>query len=157
MSQKLDILKTAIKNNEFFLFLTGKKRDYYFACPYADMPTDPDQAFDAIKEYFYENEEWEIWSKFQEKIIEMTEDEEDVWLSIYYLSMYLSFRDYKKINFIDLKLTVEKIEEGLNKNRSLLLKNKKWGGDQFSEGLWGDVKRLVNIINNKFNININVE
>ena len=63
----------------------------------------------------------------------------------------------KKINFIDLKLTVEKIEEGLNKNRSLLLKNKKWGGDQFSEGLWGDVKRLVNIINNKFNININVE
>jgi len=155
MSLNLEILKIALDRNEFGLFLTGDKTEYYLVCPYADMPTDPDQVFDSIKEHYTVFNNADIWSKFQNEILVMTDNVEGAWLSLYYLSMYLSYRNYKGKDLINLSFVIEQIQLGLSKFQNELRKNTKWGG-QFVDGLWGDSVRLVSILNKKFDLDIKI-
>ena len=73
MNIKFELLKTAISKDELNDFLTGLKKEYYLVCPYADMPTDPDQVFDLIKRFDLEYPSSEIWMKFENEIIEREE------------------------------------------------------------------------------------
>jgi len=154
MSKKLELLKDAIFNNEMADFILGSNKKYYLACPYADMPTDPDQIFDAFKEYYLETNNTEIWNSFEEEIIKLSYSDEGTWLSIYYLSMYLSYRKYSGKDFINIEKVTQSIENGLDFFKIKLFENKKWVGSDFENGLWGDSMRLLNIINKKFELNI---
>lgn len=152
MEINMNKLKLALEKDELYNFLTGNKAEYYIACKYADMPTDPDQVFDTIKNY--SNEHQGIWMDFQKTLIKLTENAEETWLSIYYLSMYLSYRNFKKSDFINLELVIKSIETGLSKSKEKLMTNKNWGGNQFDDGLWSDAIRLLTILNKKFSLNI---
>ena len=156
MNSKLKLLKTAILKDEFNDFLTGLKKEYYLVCPYADMPTDPDQVFDLIKEYDLEFPNSEIWIKFEIEIIVMTSTQIGSWLSVYYLSMYLSYRKYKNREFVNLIKIIQSIEKGLLNNREVLVQNRNWSGIDFQEGLWGDAVRLVDILNKKYDLNVDL-
>jgi hypothetical protein len=156
MSKKLELLKEAIFNNEFFEFIVGSNKKYYLACPYAEMPTDPDQVFDAIKEYYKVSNDQNIWLSFEKGMIKLNETSQGAWFSIYYLSMYLSYKKYTGKNFIDLSSLIQTIENGLNRFQSELHENKNWVGYDFENGLWGDANRLINILIKKFEIKINL-
>jgi hypothetical protein len=154
MKNKLELLKEAISRDELTDFFLGSKNEYYLVCPYADMPTDPDQVFDAIKEYDLEFPNSEIWIMFEYEIINISQTAIGTWLDIYYLSMYLSYRKYMNKNYINLNNIIRNIENGLVKFKSNLIENKNWAGFDFQDGLWGDSLRLTNILNEKFNLNI---
>ena len=156
MNNKLELLKTAILKDQFNDFLTGLKKEYYLVCLYADIPTDPDQVFDLIKRYGLEFPNSDIWTKFENEIISMTSNQIGSWLSVYYLSMYLSYRKYKNKDFINLFKIIQSIEDGLLKYKDVLIQNKDWCGVDFHEGLWGDVIRLVGILNKKYDLNIDL-
>lgn len=156
MSRKSQLLSEAIANNELSEFIMGSNKKYYLLCQYADMPTDPDQVFDSFKEYYQLTNDESIWVSFENEITNLNKVSDGAWFSIYYLSMYLSYRKYTEKEFINLKTTIKVIENGLNKFKTELKKNRKWVGNDFENGLWGDVVRLVNILNNKFDINIGI-
>lgn len=156
MSKKLELLKEAIANNELTEFIMGSTKKYYLVCQYADMPTDPDQVFDSFKEYYQLTNDKNIWASFENEITNLNKISDGAWFSVYYLSMYLSYRKYTEKELMDLKSTIKVIENGLNRFKTELEKNKKWVGNDFKNGLWGDVLRLVNILNNKFEINISL-
>lgn len=157
MSEKIELLKEAIVKGELTEFMTGAVKKYYFACPYDDMPTDPEQVFDAIKEYYSETNSNTIWAEFQNALIEMTKDPAMVWISLYYLMNYLYYRDYKKSEFIDLELVITSIKNGLLESKEKLILNKNWTGAQFENGQWENANRLVKNINEEFNLKINLE
>ncbi|MGB3947170.1 MAG: hypothetical protein WBM13_04250 [Bacteroidia bacterium] len=156
MSRKSQLLSEAISNNELSEFIMGSNKKYYLSCQYADMPTDPDQVFDSFKEYYQLTNDESIWVSFENEIANLNKVSDGAWFSIYYLSMYLSYRKYTEKEFINLETTIKVIENGLNKFKTELKKNRKWVGNDFENGLWGDVVRLVNILNNKFDINIGI-
>lgn len=156
MSRKSQLLNEAIANNELSEFIMGSNKKYYLVCQYADMPTDPDQVFDSFKEYYQRTNDASIWVSFENEIVNLNTTSDGAWFSIYYLSMYLSYRKYTGKEFINLKSIIKVIENGLDKFKTELEKDKKWVGNDFENGLWGDVVRLVNILNMKFEININL-
>ena len=83
-------------------------------------------------------------------MLKITDNADGAWLSLYYLSFYLSYRFYKKRDFIDLKVISERVIKGLNMNKEILINTNDYGGNQFKDGLWGDVIRLTSILNEKY-------
>jgi hypothetical protein len=157
MTSKLQLLNEAIARNEFSEFIICSNKKYHLVCQYSDMPTDPDQVFDSIKEYYELTNDKSIWSSFENEITNLNKISYGSWLSVYYLSMYLSYRKYTGKELINLDETIKVIENGLEKFKTELEQNKKWAGYEFENGLWGDVIRLVSIVNKKFEININLQ
>ncbi len=156
MSIKLELLREAIVKNELIEFMTGAIKKYYFVCPYSDMPTDSEQVFDAFKEYYSTTNDKSIWIKFQNALIAISNDSEMAWLSLDYLIIYLYYREHKKNEFIDLELVIASIIRGVKDNKEKLMLNKKWSGIQFENGQWDNSKRLIQNINEEFNLKISV-
>lgn len=156
-SMKLNSIDIAIQSNELFDFLNGNNKKYIIDCPYADMPTNPDQVFDAIKDYNQRKPNSNIWNAFENELFKMCTSMEGSWLSIYYLSSYLSFRKYSGKDFIDLNSVIQAIENGINKYKTELSVSKTWVGKDFEGGLLEDAMRLIGILNNKFGINIRLD
>jgi hypothetical protein len=157
MNENVIKLQNALENNELFTFLTGGKKDYYFICRYADMPTDPDQAFSALKDYYDESNDLSIWTKFQTELLEMTKSAENTWLSIYYLSAYLPYQKFAHMDFIDMPLIVKNIHYGLISFKHELSTIKRWNGAQFDNGLFDDSCRLLNNLSNSYNMDLSLD
>ena len=54
----------ALAANELNEFVLGSNEKYRLICQYEELPTDPDQVFDAFKNYFNETKDHNIWIKF---------------------------------------------------------------------------------------------
>jgi len=146
-------LRTAISRNELYVFLTGQKAEYCFVCPYADMPTDPEQAFDMIKHYALKRNA-DIWYEFQNALIEMSNDASYIWLELYYILNYIYYRNATLVNYFDLEKVLSTLVIGIRKYEAVLKKDKSWTGAQFKNGQWDNVIRLLRNIDEEFSLNI---
>jgi hypothetical protein len=143
-------LKQAIDNNELFFYLTGQK-SYAVPCPFANMPTDTHAILDSIEPTFVKDEFFQ--RLLINTLIQLSQSPEYSWLSTYYVVGFLRIERRWGSIFLDDKI-ISKIREGLYTNMLYLKNSKKWIGNDWENGLWGDVLRMSNNIIEKYKVSL---
>ena len=153
MDKKLESLKGALLKGELYEYMVGQK-DYGYVSPYADMPTYPADVFSSIVVYFNETKDKSLWSYFEASLVNMSADKMYCWFSLYYLAEY--FRYSRRIRIVDLKNISEIIVGNITDNKVHLIINYKWIGRDYYNGIWGDVQRMIDNINEENKINLKI-
>lgn len=153
MDKKLEILKTALLRGELYEYMVGQK-DYGYVSPYADMPTYPADVFSSIVSYYNETKDKSIWPYFEASLVDISKDKAYCWFSLYYLAEY--FRYSRRVRAVDLKNISEVIVENIVGNKSYLVHDHKWIGQDYPNGIWGDVKRMIDNINEENEVNLRI-
>lgn len=149
MESKIINLEQALKEHEFYNFITGDSK-YSFTCQYANMPTDPHQVFDVILKYYNQSDDKRILQDFIFQIIVMSNDKDYSWLSLYYLASLLRFKIRSQVD-MDLSPLITEIQKNLIKHKDELLNDYRWvGADNSKGGLWADVERMTQNVNDEF-------
>lgn len=127
---------------------------YDFPNPDGNLPTDTALVIRTMAEELQQDAE------FRTKIIsgfeQLMDDPELCWLSAYYLIDLLNLEEFKKSAFITPNL-IPLFQKGLEKNSSSLKHNKKWVGDIWENGIWGDMLRLNKIIFEAYGVHLLAE
>lgn len=150
----MELLEKAISDKDLLSFLIGKD-EYYFVCPYADMPTNPHDVQEAIIEYYKIKQDKIILKLYVDSIITLSLKDEMSWMAMYYLVDIIRNHSIGFINYgVDAVLFSNKILENITGQKKYLLNNKKWVGADYNNGLWEDVVRMRNNISENYSLNL---
>ena len=153
MEQEINKLQEAISRGELFEYMVGEK-DYEYVCRDADVPTEDQVVFSSIAALYKKTMDVAIWKYFEATWIELSASPLYSWVSLYYLSNYLHYHSLADSYSLDLKKILPVIISNLKMNKASLVKNKRWVGRGYKDGLWGDVKRMVTNIHRNYGLEI---
>ncbi|MCB0630348.1 MAG: hypothetical protein R2824_33245 [Saprospiraceae bacterium] len=149
-------LKAIFDSGQIVPFLTGSD-GLSLENIYSDMPTDPNLVAQHIICFINENSIFcNKWKDVEKGLLKLAECPEGTWLLSYYL---LSFTEYSKKNVhyfdgLDLVDLSTQLESSVKKFESSLRLDKRWTGANYENGLYGDVARLIRIINQDYGLDI---
>lgn len=132
----------ALKDGRLKEYLGGFP-DYYLFNPYAESPTDPDAAFSPIRNLILEDTT--LKEQVFAALLALAEDKEYGWIVIHYISELKDLETLKKVKLLTQDFLAA-IADGLRKNKDSFILNKRWLGAEYSDGLWGDVRRMNRIL-----------
>lgn len=153
MEQQVNKLREAIDRGELFEYMVGEN-GYEYVSRDADVPTEDQVVFASIVALYRETKDVGIWKYFQVTWLAISTDATYSWLSLYYLYHCINYVAKPESYHIDIKGKLPLIINNLKKNREALSKDKRWVGSNYPEGLWGDVKRMVNNLNANYKLGI---
>jgi len=151
--EKMEKLEKALKSNQLLEYLIGLG-EYNYVNRYEVTPTDPYTAFGRIRLYC-EKKNQSILQPFLEALLELSSNKEYCWTSLYYVHAYLNLikgdnsHEYPVLN-------IQNIMNNIKLHKAYLSNNKDWLGYRYEDGLWGDVKKSVEFINQKFELEIEI-
>ena len=151
MDIRADKLKQALAKGELFEYMVGEK-GYAYRNPYADMPTYPAEVFGSVVSYYNTSGDDSVWPYFDASLAALSADEEYSWLSVYYLVEYLRYSQRQRP--VDLTALSATILTNLRTTQVSLQQATKWGGRDYPNGLWGDVQRMVQNINEEHHLHL---
>ena len=155
MERETKQLQTAIDKGELFEYMVGEK-GYKYVNRYADMPTDDEMVFASIESLYEATRDVSIWDYFKVTWIVISEDPVYSWLALYYLSDYLNYTERTNNHVLAINEVLPAIISNIKDNKNNLINNKRWGGCDYDDGLWGDVKRLAANLNKHNGLSINL-
>jgi hypothetical protein len=137
-----------VERDQLYLFLTGEGV-YRYTPSYMDMPTDTELIVNTIGEY-YRLGHPEIISSFKAAVLQVSREPAAAWLAPYYCDEYLWLLKNHHIPDEDALAFVGSVLNNLLKIKEFLMADRRWIGENFKNGLWGDVLRMVKVISNSF-------
>lgn len=138
------------KESNISVLIRGE-RESAIPCVHADLPTDPIKVVNAIKNDFIETPSFRV--QFVNAIKQMANELEYSWFSLYYLYSIIRIINANNLD-VDIEGVVLEIEDSLKKHEGKLRLEKKWGGVNYKNGLWGDVERISKNIFEEFGVKI---
>src|SRR5687767_10240074 len=91
-----DLLREAIKVDKIYSYLIGEG-EFHLVNPYAETPTDPHKAFDAIAEHYSKDKI--ILEKFINALVQMSLDPNFAWFSLYYFIAFARFNNRADVGY----------------------------------------------------------
>ena len=159
MNEKTKLAQRAVAQHEFFEYLIGKE-GYAYTNRYADMPTDPTDAFTSLVDLYNHVRDPKIWTSFSENVERISSDKSYAWLSLYYVAAYLRYTTRRKIvnpkDPPNALILAQSVLTHLKKLQPTLSNDKKWVGRDYTDGLWGDIERMVHNLNEEFHLVLEV-
>jgi hypothetical protein len=153
MEHQINKLREAVEKGELFEYMVGEN-GYEYVSRDADVPTEDQVVFASIVALYRETKDDSIWKYFQATWLAISTDATYSWLSLYYLYHCVNYITQPESYHIDIKGILPSIIDNLKKNKKYLSKNKRWVGSNYSDGLWGDAKRMINNLNTNYNLGI---
>lgn len=151
-SESLTKLHDAVKTARLFDYMTGQV-GYSYVSNYADAPTETQDVFNSILDYVNNDDTNPLWEIFEKTWLAVSKDNDYSWLSVYYLFSYLNYYSIKKGKIPQHAVdTVTGVLNNVAKHKSILSKDKRWVGKAYKDGLWQDAVRVVNNVNERFNL-----
>lgn len=151
-SERLLKLQDAVDTARLFEYMTGQA-GYSYVSNDADAPTETQDVFASILDYVQDDDTNPLWKKVESTWIEISKSKDYSWVSVYYLFAYLNYYSNKKgsISQHATDITGE-VLSNIAKHKTSLSKDKRWVGRMYKNGLWQDALRVVNNVNERFNL-----
>lgn len=159
MMEIKELILKSVENKSLEKVLTGegeyKKEISEFIG--SEVPTDwPNIIRGGIYRVYEEHPELNIDVRFENAIISLCEGN---YYDVYCVTMVVFFQivseERKSAPFsINRLVILQKLKEGLLRNKVALEKCKKWTGGRFLDGIWGDISRVNSILFEDYGIKI---
>ena len=146
-------IKEIIKKGQLFEYMIGEK-EYSHTSRDADVPTEDQIVFASLVALYKETNDVAIWSYFEATCIGISADHNYSWMALYYLAHCIVYSKKQDSYLLNLDKLVPVIISNIHHNKKYLSKNKKWVGANYNDGLWGDVKRMTENLNRRFELQI---
>ncbi|MDQ2772805.1 MAG: hypothetical protein M3Y54_20165 [Bacteroidota bacterium] len=151
-SERLLRLQDAVDTGHLYDYMTGQA-GYSYVSNYADAPTETQDVFASILDYVKNDEFNPLWENFEMTWITISKNKEYSWLAVYYLFGYLKYYSTKSGSIPQHATdTINQVLGNISKHKTTLSKDKRWVGRMYEDGLWQDVVRVVNNVNERFNL-----
>lgn len=147
----------AFKNNEFYELLTGKKG---YQLPILDVPVDIPTDWTiivpcGIYELYRKTQNDKVKNDYQcalEKMMQGSPDE--IWMVCNILFGQLKNQKLGKSPFVIDETILRDFNVAIKNNRKKLESDINWGGNDYPNGLMGDIERLNSILKRKYSISM---
>lgn len=159
MTDIFNMLIEALNRNEFEYALKGE-REYAlptpYMCPVSELPTDWSKLLEeGIYKIYKLEPSYKIDQILEDSLLRIAKDVIGIYSSLNIFWIQLMKEEYKVSPFV---LRKERIIELLSKkiveNKQKFIKDKRWMGENQEKGLWGEIKRICNIIHEDYRIKI---
>jgi hypothetical protein len=145
----MERLRQSIERKEVYEYMIGRN-GYSYPNPYADMPTNPHDVFDSFKAMYSQSKAISVWKTCLENVVRMSADTEYSWLSLYYMVAYMRFEARDKQDVPPSADYINMVVENIKMQKETLSASKRWVGNDYEDGLWGDVQRMIGNIEEEF-------
>ncbi len=146
MSNKIEDI---LSKNELVNYVAGFP-EYRIPAP-GLIPTNPEIVFNSLKDRIESNKPFRL--KFLNALKEVARMPEYCWFSLYYLFDLHSFQRKTKITLITPDL-INVFAESLREHKPALELSREWEGRDWPNGLWGEVQRLNENIEESMGITV---
>lgn len=151
MDERAANFERALAAEKVFEYLVGLNL-YAYVCPYADMPTFPSEVFASIVSYYDTSKKTSVWKDFEKALLRISNDKTYSWVSLYYLVEYLRYS--QRVQPRDLTNIAFAVTKNITILKHAMIQSKAWVGRDYSNGLWGDIQRMIHNINEEFGLQL---
>ena len=156
LNNKTAFLQEALAKHTLLDYLLGAK-GYEYICPYADVPTYPEEVFDSIVGLVNHSKDAAIWSDFAASLLKISADTTYSWFALYYVSVYMRHFKTNGGEPVPLGNILPKIAANIQGNKAVLSKDQRWMGRGFPNGLWDNATSMAAILNRDFGLDIQLK
>lgn len=142
--KSLDIVSTALDNNQLFELFTGQVSKVHDE--YAAVPTSDEYIFTSWLAFLNSqplpHDKW--WDLFKLVIIQMSDTETWSWFSVYYLYRWLNHSKRSHAYPADMQQTITALLTNISRFKETYVQDFRWVGHKATNySVWRDVERIV--------------